>query len=248
MSEPNKSSFSEKLKSMKVNRSAVVGVCMLLVAIIVVVSVAVATNRSKKQNVELPDTPETSKGTTDTLPSQTTAPETEPEETQKPVINNPSSQVENKLPSFVLPASGVISKKHDPSLQVFSNTMQDYRVHLGIDIVTESAAPVYAAADGKIDKIWEDTLMGNCIAVKHSGNCYTIYKNLAAELPEGIAEGTSVRAGQMIAAVGESAMVEVAEEPHLHFEMTVSDLSVDPLKYFDDKALESLQIDASHGE
>ena len=32
-------------------------------------------------------------------------------------------------------------------------------------------------------------------------------------------------------------MVEVADEPHLHFEMTVSDLAVDPLEYFDDEAL-----------
>lgn len=249
MSEPNKQSFSERLKNMKVNRSAVVGVCMLLVAVIVVVSVAVATNRAKKNEVKLP---ETSDSTTTRVPEETTseAPETtsaQTEETKSPV-NTQASQVENKLPSFVLPTSGVISKKHDPSLQVFSTTMQDYRVHLGIDIVTESAAPVYAAADGKVDKIWEDPLMGNCVAVKHSGDCYTIYKNLAADLPEGIAEGTSVRAGQMIATVGESAMVEVAEEPHLHFEMTVADLSVNPLEYFDDKALETLKIDASFGE
>ena len=249
MSEPNKQSFSERLKNMKVNRSAIVGVCMLLVAVIVVVSVAVATNRAKKNEVKLP---ETSDSTTTRVPEGTTseAPETtsaQTEETKSPV-NTQASQVENKLPSFVLPTSGVISKKHDPSLQVFSTTMQDYRVHLGIDIVTESAAPVYAAADGKVDKIWEDPLMGNCVAVKHSGDCYTIYKNLAADLPEGIAEGTSVRAGQMIATVGESAMVEVAEEPHLHFEMTVADLSVNPLEYFDDKALETLKIDASFGE
>ena len=42
--------------------------------------------------------------------------------------------------------------------------------------------------------------------------------------------------------------IEIAEEPHLHFEMTVSDLSVDPLEYFDEKALEALGLDASHGE
>ena len=43
-------------------------------------------------------------------------------------------------------------------------------------------------------------------------------------------------------------MIEVAEEPHLHFEMTVADLMVDPLEYFDDTAVESLKIDASFGE
>ena len=126
--------------------------------------------------------------------------------------------------------------------------MVDGDFHLGVDIVTEAAAPVYAAADGKVEKIWEDTLMGYCIAIKHGGGGYTIYKNLAKELPDGISEGVSVRAGQLIASVGESAMIEVADEPHLHFEMTVSDLSVDPLKYFDEQALSSLGIDASYGE
>ena len=41
-------------------------------------------------------------------------------------------------------------------------------------------------------------------------------------------------------------MVEIAEEPHLHFEMTVADLAVDPLKYFSEDALRSLTIDASY--
>ena len=74
MSEPNKQSFSEKLKNMKVNRSAVVGVCMLLVAVIVVFSVAVATNRAKKNEVKLPETSDS----TTRVPEETTsrAPET----------------------------------------------------------------------------------------------------------------------------------------------------------------------------
>jgi len=41
-------------------------------------------------------------------------------------------------------------------------------------------------------------------------------------------------------------MVEVAAEPHLHFEMTVDDLEVDPLEYFSEDALKSLTIDASY--
>ena len=90
--------------------------------------------------------------------------------------------------------------------------------------------------------------MGYCIAIEHSGNCFTIYKNLAEELPEGIAEGSKVRSGQLLAAVGDSAMVEIAQEPHLHFEMTVDDLAVDPLEYFDEKTLKSLSIDASFEE
>lgn len=240
---PQKSTFFEKLKNPKANRAAIITSVILIAALAVIISVTVANNRSKQVDEPLvtPSTTQKSDVTTK-APTTTAAPQTE-----APVATSPKP-VEDTLPSFSLPVNGVLSKKHDPTLQVYSSTMKDYRVHLGVDIVTEESAPVYAAADGKISKIWEDTLMGYCIAVQHSGDCYTIYKNLAETLPEGISEGASVRSGQLIGTVGESAMIEIAEEPHLHFEMTVADLSVDPLEYFDDKALESLKIDASHGE
>ncbi|MBO5845294.1 MAG: M23 family metallopeptidase [Clostridia bacterium] len=242
-------SLRDKLKDLKVNRAAVLTAVVLIAALAVIISVTVATNRSKKKDSELPknDPP---KVTTQTPQSTAPTDDPTPESTkpEKPADTTGSAQVEDKLPSFILPVNGILSKKHDATVQVYSNTMKDYRVHLGVDIVTESDAPVYSAADGKISKIWEDPMMGYCIAIKHGGDCYTIYKNLSEMLPEGISEGTSVRAGQLIGSVGESAMIEVAEEPHLHFEMTVSDLSVDPLEYFDEASIESLKIDASHVE
>ena len=243
----DKPTFAERLKNLKINRKAVVSGCVLTIAIITVTAIAIASNRAKKDEV---DTTETKKPVTEQT-EQVNPPKNDTKEPTKDTVTTPttpSAPVEDKLPSFVLPVSGALLKKHDADMQVFSNTMNDYRVHLGVDIVTDNAAPVYAAADGKIDKIWEDVLMGYCIAIKHSGNCYTIYKNLSSTLPDGISEGVSVRSGQLIASVGESAMVEVAEEPHLHFEMTVADLGVNPLEYFDEKALASLGIDASHGE
>lgn len=241
----NNTSITKKMKSAKVNRAAVVAAVLLVAALATIIAIAVTMNRSKGNPT--PTLPQSTTGASvTTAPSATEAPE--PESTKKPASTTGSSPVEDKLPSFMLPVSGVLSKSHDATLQVYSNTMKDYRVHLGVDIVTEENAPVYAAADGTVSKIWKDTLMGYSIAVKHSGDCYTIYKNLSEILPDGIAEGASVRSGQLIGSVGESAMVEIAEEPHLHFEMTVADLMVDPLEYFDEQALETLKLDASHGE
>lgn len=245
-----KPSLLQRLKNKGIDRSAVISTCLLLVAVVIITTVAIIGNRAKRNDTTpLPDTGK--KPITDLTPENpdNSKPSEEVPKEETPTVKPEESKpVEDKLPTFSLPVSGVVQKKHDPTLQVFSNTMNDYRVHLGVDIVTEAAAPVYAAADGKIEKMWEDTLMGYCIAIKHGGASYTIYKNLAKELPDGIAEGVTVRAGQLIASVGESAMIEVADEPHLHFEMTVSDLSVDPLKYFDEQALSSLGIDASYGE
>ena len=239
----NKQSFGEKMKDEKIRRSYILTAVALCLALVIIAVTAVIANRSKDSKV--PEIEDTEKSTIklDESEKKTEISDTEESSetqktTQKP--SGGSSNVSSGLPSFSLPVSGTLTSKHDPELQVFSNTMQDYRVHLGIDIQTAENAPVYAAADGKVSKIWVDTLMGYCVAIEHSGDCLTVYKNLSATLPEGIAEGVSVRSGQLIATVGNSAMVEVADEPHLHLEMTVADLAVDPLEYFDEDALKAI--------
>lgn len=247
---PKNQSFIEKLKNTKVNRASVITGVVLVAAVAVIVSVTVASNRSKDKNDLPEDTqkPAVTDTNTPDLPEDTSAPEdtTEPEDTKKPNKPTVSTPVEDTLPSFILPVSGVLSEKHDPKVQVYSSTLEDYRVHLGVDIATSEGASVYSAADGTVARVWKDDMMGYSIAIKHSGDCYTFYQNLSDTLPEGITEGASVRTGQLIGTVGESAMVEIAEEPHLHFEMTVADLSVDPLEYFSEDALKSLTIDASY--
>lgn len=236
----NKQSFGEKMKDEKLRRSYILTAVALCLALVIITVTAVIANRSK-DITPTPDS-ETEKSTVKQTESEKDSETLATEESKTPSkeTSGNSSSASSGLPSFTLPANGTLTNKHDPELQIFSPTMNDYRVHLGIDLQTAEGAPVYAAADGTVSKIWVDTLMGYCVAIKHSGDCVTIYKNLAATLPEGIAEGGSVRAGQLIATVGNSAMVEVADEPHLHFEMTVADLSVDPLEYFDEDMIKAI--------
>ncbi len=249
MSENNKDqSFIEKLKNMKVNRASIITAVVLVAAVAVIVSVTVVSNRTKDKTDVPEDTKKPSVSDTDTpdTPKDTDKPEPEtdkPQGNNKPTVSRP---VEDKLPSFILPVSGTLSKEHDPKVQVYSSTLKDYRVHLGVDIVTSEGASVFSAADGTVAKVWKDDMMGYSIAIKHSGDSYTFYQNLSDTLPESITVGATVRTGQLIGTVGDSAMTEVAEEPHLHFEMTVADLSVDPLEYFSEDALKSLTIDASY--
>jgi murein DD-endopeptidase MepM/ murein hydrolase activator NlpD len=145
-----------------------------------------------------------------------------------------------------LPVSGKLYKGHDATIQVYSNTMGDYRVHLGVDIATAPEAPVYAAADGKGEKVWEDSMMGTCVAVAHKDETVSIYKNLAKDLAEGIAAGAAVKQGQQLGTVGDTAVVEMADEPHLHFEVTVKGLSVNPLDYFSKDAAATLSKDDAY--
>ena len=135
--------------------------------------------------------------------------------------------------TFIFPVEGEIYKKHDPSLQVWSQTYGAYKVHLGIDVQTAEGAPVFASADGVISEIWNDALMGICVSIDHGNGFCTIYKNLDETLIDGISEGVKVTQGQQIGKAGETAISEIADGPHLHFEITKNGNLVDPLKYLE---------------
>ena len=240
-------------KNEKMNRIIYITAITLLLAVVIIAAVVSATNRAKKDPVETPKqteqkNPEPTDPKPDDKEPEDEKPEDEKPSDEKPSDEKPSEDVATKLPTFCLPAEGALSTKHDPDMQVFSPTMQDWRVHLGVDINTADKAPVYCAADGKVEKVWEDVRMGWCIAVSHSGGAVSYYKNLDKTLASGIEEGASVKSGQLLGSVGDSAMIEVAQEPHLHFELTVGGLQVDPLEYFGDEALKSLAVDAEVSE
>jgi murein DD-endopeptidase MepM/ murein hydrolase activator NlpD len=239
-------------KNEKMNRIMYVCAIALLLAVVIIAAVVSATNRAKKEPVETPKqteqkNPESTPPKPDENPDNENTNDDQPSN-ENPSDKNPSEDVATKLPTFALPAKGALSTKHDPDMQVFSPTMQDWRVHLGIDINTADKAPVHCAADGKIEKVWEDVRMGWCVAVSHSGGAVSYYKNIDKTLATGIEEGASVKSGQLLGSIGDSAMIEVAQEPHLHFELTVGGLQVDPLEYFSDEALESLSVDAEVSE
>ena len=58
--------------------------------------------------------------------------------------------------------------------------------------------------------------------------------------------GAAVKAGDAIGTVGETAMVEIAEEPHLHVEMTVGGLQADPTEYLSEDAMATLREDTNY--
>lgn len=234
------SKFMEKLRSMRVNRVVFLTVIVILVTLSVILMITAVTNRARKEQAQDVLNP------VDETPADTGKTEPDSGKTQ----DEPKAQPEPPkptVPTLSLPVdNAALLQAHSVEIQVFSRTMQDYRVHTGIDLAAEEGAPVLAAADGTVSRIWDDPLMGKCIAVAHAANSQTIYKNLAAELAEGIAAGAEVLRGQRLGSIGETALAEVADEPHLHLEMTVDGETVDPLKYFPAAAISSISTDTTY--
>lgn len=140
------------------------------------------------------------------------------------------------LPEFVSPAVGLVTKEHDMDVLVYFSTTDDWRVHCGIDISCAVGDAVMAAADGVVKSIEEDPLFGTTVSISHSGGAVSIYSNLSKELAEGLIVGAEVKCGDTIGCVGESATLELTEEPHLHFEMMVGDEFVDPMDFISESS------------
>ncbi len=245
MPKNNSNNIFVKLREDKGARAIAITVVVMLLVLTAIIVTTVIANRAAKD--ELPED-------LGSEPAGVTDPDDAEKPDEKPPVNPDQGEDQtqdtivdtNALPSrFLLPVSGVLQEKHSADMQVFSDTMGDYRTHIGIDIGTVAGASVAAMADGVISQVWEDVSMGQCIAVAHNGNAYTIYKNLSVTLPDNVKVGTAVKAGDVIGTVGESAMVEISEEPHLHLEMTVNGLAVDPTEYLDEDAMATLKEDTN---
>ena len=231
----------------KVNRALYVVTVALLFVVAVIIAVMGSGKRvtpapkaddqpqSTAENTDVTEkAPDTYRPQVDTsAPDTSKIPDTQGKAPEKKPVSLPA-------PTLMLPASGILTKSHSMDVQVYSQTMGDYRVHCGIDISTALGASVAAAADGKVTEIRNDPLYGVTVAISHDGEMVTYYKNLDADLAENVTLGSKIKCGQTIGVVGDTAMVEIAEEPHLHFEVSIAGKSVDPVEYLDESALVSL--------
>ncbi|WP_298686815.1 M23 family metallopeptidase [uncultured Sphingomonas sp.] len=92
------------------------------------------------------------------------------------------------------------------------------RVHHAIDIMAARGTPVLAAADGRIEKLFQSNLGGTTIYERSAdGGTVFYYAHLDHYAPT-LVEGQAVKAGQEIAAVGSTGDAD-AGAPHLHFEI-----------------------------
>lgn len=243
----NEMTMGERMRNLFSNRAVLVTAVTLLVVFSVIIAATVAANRAKRNDGDDHGL-ESNKGHSESVGEESESQggvgkETVPSYNDREDESTGGDQVQT--PTYLLPVSGKLLKDHDPSMQVYSQTMGDYRVHLGVDIATEISAPVCAVAAGKVEKVWNDPLMGTCVAVSHDGDVLSVYKNLAKTLADGIEVGAAVKAGQTLGTVGDTAILEMADDPHLHLEMTVGGIAADPLDYFSKETVQTISKDTA---
>lgn len=219
----NKIKFSDQPRKVKIVYGAVIGVLCLT-------AVAVGIMSGANKNTEIPeDEPVVNIPSTDdpgTGGEEALKPTPTPDDNSK---EEPKEETPKKL-SFVSPVVGEVMKGHSLEVPVFSDTLQEWRVHTGIDISANEGSQVYASEEGVVTKVYSDPFLGKTVEISHEGGITTVYSNLDSA-NVAVKVGDSVECGTLIGQVGDSSISELADEAHLHFAIKVNGVSVNPLDY-----------------
>jgi len=195
------------------------------------------------QTPPIVDTPVSAQTSEIQIPVEEEPPVVEPTE-EVVVIAPPAQEVSAPMPEIevddtpviaeapqliVPPVEGEILTAFSVDQLVYNPTLEDWRIHDGIDISAEEGAPVLAAASGTVLAVSEDPLMGITVVLEHKDGYQSTYANLKPE--PAVEAGHAVAAGQIIGAVGTSAAAEAAQAPHLHFSVSREGDVVNPEEF-----------------
>ena len=99
------------------------------------------------------------------------------------------------------------------------------RQHHGIDLAAPTGTPVYATADGVVGRADWYSSYGLYISINHGASMETRYAHLSRLA---VAAGDNVKKGDLIGYVGSTGR---STGPHLHYEVRVDGLAVNPIPY-----------------
>ncbi len=108
----------------------------------------------------------------------------------------------------------------------FNKLKAQNQFHEGIDFKVPLGTPVYATGNGVVTEIQsKSTGYGHMIVIKHDDHFESLYAHLSEIL---IQEGEEIKAGQLIAKVGNSG---ASLSPHLHYEVKKQGKKINPRDY-----------------
>lgn len=156
------------------------------------------------------------------MPKPTATVKPQPTATPRPT----ATPIPQKESFFMRPVQGEVGKDFSGEDLVYNQTLNDWRVHAGIDILAQSGTQVRAAANGRVSAVEKDGMLGCTVEITHADGYVTRYANLLEQTA--VAVGDEVEIGQVIGGVGTTAMAESLDPVHLHFEVYRDGVAIDP--------------------
>lgn len=122
----------------------------------------------------------------------------------------------------ILPTRGWLSSGFGYRISPFTGTIQ---MHEGIDICNSVGTPIVAPADGLVVKVGREYGYGKVIKINHGYGIVTRYGHLHKAH---VKIGQQVKRGDLVGEIGNTGR---STGPHLHYEVRINNLPVDPRKY-----------------
>ena len=125
-------------------------------------------------------------------------------------------------PVFRRPAEGEITSAFGKRAHPLNNTDS---IHYGVDIAGNYGDCVISSLPGVVEDTGFDTNLGNYVKIRHSERMQTVYGHLSEIL---VTKGEEVDANTRIGSIGSSG---AATGPHVHLEVRVDGVCVNPADY-----------------
>lgn len=182
-------------------------------------------NKVVQQTTPVPELQETSQKV---IVEENEEKEDEKEEHQEtPVVEKPEVKEEIK---FVTPVNGKVIEEYSGDDLVYNETLKDWRAHSGVDFEAKLGDEVIVSAKGVVEDVF-DSNMGRCVIVDHQNGFKTMYANLEENTK--VKAGDELSSGDVVGYVGNTALGDATDMPHLHFEMMNSESCVNPVEYLE---------------
>lgn len=122
----------------------------------------------------------------------------------------------------IWPAKGWLTSGYGNRRSPFTGLLEH---HEGLDIANSAGTEVIASADGVVAFAGTKSAYGMAVVINHGYGYQTTYGHLGAAL---VREGQRVKRGQKIGEMGNSGR---STGPHLHYNVALNGLSVNPMSY-----------------
>lgn len=108
------------------------------------------------------------------------------------------------------------------------------RMHKGIDVANDRWTPIFASADGVVQRAQFSSSLGNFVAIDHGNGYETKYGHMQQYM---VKSGQFVKRYQIIGYMGNTGL---SAGPHLHYEVWMNGNAVNPVQYIlpNDHAIE----------
>ena len=123
---------------------------------------------------------------------------------------------------------------------VFNPTLQTWSAHKGVDLTASDGTAVCAMYDGTVVEVTSTYGMGNIVKIDHGENVVATYASLGDVV---VTNGQKVSKGEKIGTVSTSASYEFTDGAHLHLEISVNGVNVDPTKYVNGEVFREIYQD-----